>query len=92
MAKHTFIPQGVCARQIDFEIEDGKLRLPFVALSGVGENAAKALYEAAGKGEISAAEDLLAYPGISQSLIDTLDSLGALGDIPKTRQISLWDF
>ena len=25
MAKHTFIPQGVCARQIDFEIEDGKL-------------------------------------------------------------------
>ena len=25
MEKHTYIPKGVCARQIDFEIEDGKL-------------------------------------------------------------------
>ncbi|MBR1470193.1 MAG: TIGR03905 family TSCPD domain-containing protein [Lachnospiraceae bacterium] len=23
--EHTFIPSGVCARQIDFSIEDGKL-------------------------------------------------------------------
>ncbi|MCR4567760.1 MAG: TIGR03905 family TSCPD domain-containing protein [Pseudobutyrivibrio sp.] len=25
MEKHTYIPQGVCARKIEFEIEDGKL-------------------------------------------------------------------
>ena len=25
MEKYTFVPKGVCARQIDFEIEDGKL-------------------------------------------------------------------
>ena len=25
MEKFTYIPKGVCARQIDFEVEDGKL-------------------------------------------------------------------
>ena len=25
MEKYTYIPKGVCARQIDFEMEDGKL-------------------------------------------------------------------
>ena len=25
MEKYTYIPNGVCARKIDFEIEDGKL-------------------------------------------------------------------
>ena len=25
MEKYSFIPKGVCARQIDFEMEDGKL-------------------------------------------------------------------
>ncbi len=73
-----------------YEIEDGKLRLPFVALSGVGESAARALYEAARNDGITTAEDLLAFPGVTQSLIDTLDELGALGGLPKTRQISFW--
>ena len=26
MEKFSFVPKGVCAHQIDFEIEDGKLR------------------------------------------------------------------
>ncbi|MDC7280264.1 MULTISPECIES: TIGR03905 family TSCPD domain-containing protein [Pseudobutyrivibrio] len=25
MEKFTYVPKGVCARQIDFEVEDGKL-------------------------------------------------------------------
>lgn len=73
-----------------YEIEDGKLRLPFVALTGVGENAAKSLYDAAQSGSIYTAEDLLGFPGVSQSLIDTLDSIGALGNMPKTAQVSFW--
>ncbi len=73
-----------------FEIEDGKLRIPFSALKGVGENAAKALVNAVEKGSFLTAEDLLSEPGITQSLLDLLDSNGALGDIPKTRQISFF--
>ena len=73
-----------------FEKEDGKLRVPFTVLKGVGENAAKSLVAAIEKGSYLTAEDLLSEPGVSQSLLDLLDSYGALGDIPKTRQISFF--
>ena len=42
------------------------------------------------KGNYLTAEDLLSEPGVSQSLLDLLDSYGALGGIPKTRQISFF--
>ena len=71
-------------------IDDGKLRLPFVAIKGVGENAAKSVYSAAKKGEWISAEELLQEPGVSQSLIDTLDEIGALGSLPKSSQLSLF--
>lgn len=73
-----------------FDIEDGKLRVPFSALKGIGENAAKALVSAVEKGSFFTAEDLLAEPGITQSLLDLLESYGALGEIPKTRQITFF--
>ncbi|MEG2083387.1 MAG: PolC-type DNA polymerase III, partial [Oscillospiraceae bacterium] len=71
-------------------IEDGKLRLPFVALKGVGENAARALYAAAQKGSYISAEEIMREPGVTQSLIDALDDAGALGSLPRTSQMSLW--
>jgi len=73
-----------------FEIEDGKLRVPFSVLKGVGENAAKSLVSAIEKGNYLTAEDLLSEPGVNQSLLDLLESYGALGGIPKTRQISFF--
>lgn len=71
-------------------IEDGKLRLPYVAMKGVGENAANAIYAAALKGGYLSAEDMLSQPGITPSLIDALDAAGALGDLPKTSQLSFF--
>ena len=73
-----------------FEKEDGKLRVPFTVLKGVGENAARSICAAIEKGNYLTAEDLLSEPGVNQSLLDLLDSYGALGDIPKTRQISFF--
>lgn len=74
----------------EYTIENGKLRLPFVSLKGVGENAAKALYSAARKGGYLSAEEILTQPGITPSLIDTLDSIGALGNLPKTSQMTFF--
>ncbi len=71
-------------------IEDGKLRLPFVAIKGVGENAAKALYVAAQKGNWLSADELLQEPGVTSSLIETLDEIGALGGLPKSSQLSFF--
>ncbi len=73
--------------------EDGFLRPPFVAISGLGETAALDLMHAAESGRkfISSQELSAACPKVSQAHLDQLKSLGALGDMPDTNQISLFD-
>ncbi len=74
-----------------YQIEDGKIRLPFVALKGVGETAAEGLYTAAQKHRnCVSAEDLLGEPGVTASLIDAIDEVGGLEGLPKTSQISFF--
>ena len=73
-----------------FEKEKNNLRIPFSVLKGVGENAARAIYDAVAKGGFTTAEDLLAEDGVTKALLDILDSYEALGDLPKTRQISFF--
>ena len=70
--------------------ENGKMRLPFGALSGVGEKAAYSIYEAAQKGDFVSREDLILESGVSKTVIQKLGELGALSDIPETNQISMF--
>ena len=86
-----FLPVDVMkSHATKYQIENGSIRLPFIALKGVGGNAANSLYTAAHERPLNSAEDLLAFPGISASMIDMLDSIGALGDLPKSSQMSLF--
>ena len=75
-----------------YKIEDGKIRLPFGAISGIGENAAKAIAAARddGNGDFVSCDDLMERAHIGKSTVDSLREIGALGDMPESSQISFF--
>ncbi len=74
-----------------YNIEDGKIRLPYSSLKGVGESAAISLENTCmdGKTFISV-EDLQSQSGVSSAVIESLNNAGALKHLPKSNQVSLF--
>ncbi len=77
-----------------YRIENGKIRLPFLAIKGIGQNAAKAIYDAVndGNGDFLSCDDLMARAHIGSAVVQALRECGALGDLPESNQISLFGF
>ena len=74
-----------------FLIEDGKLRPPFVSISGLGESAAWDLMESReGKDFLSIEEVANACTKVSKTHIQMLKEAGAFGNLPETSQVSLF--
>ena len=74
-----------------FLVEDGKLRPPFVSISGLGESAALDIMDGReGKTFISVEDFSLACPKVSKSHIQLLKDAGAFGSLPETSQVSLF--
>ena len=72
-------------------VEDGKIRLPFSSMSGVGEAAANSLMQARESGgEFLSVEDLQTRAHVSRAVIDTLTETGALSGLPQSSQLSLF--
>ena len=82
------------SRATEYYIEDGKIRMPFAALSGVGENAAKGIV--AGREECGAefvsVDDFQVKTGASSAVVTALKEIGALEGLPETAQISFFGF
>ena len=76
---------------VKFEVSDGRLRPPFVAISGLGETVARDLVEHRNDKDFISIEDLSACcTKLSKSHIEQLKNLGVLGNLPDTSQISLF--
>ncbi|MEG1783200.1 MAG: PolC-type DNA polymerase III, partial [Oscillospiraceae bacterium] len=89
---YEFLPIKLGASKAKiYSVEDGKIRLPYLSLKGVGENAAVQLESAC---EVStqfmSVEDLQRASGASTTVIDALFNAGALGRLPRTNQVSLF--
>ena len=70
--------------------EDGKIRLPFSSLPGVGETAAQKITEAAKEGNILSIQELQQRSGVSKSVIELLEQHGAFQGLSKTNQITFF--
>ena len=74
-----------------YVVEDGKVRLPFTAIRGLGDAAAVALEQATMHGqEYISVEELQQASGVAQSVFDKLRAVGALGNLPETSQVDLF--
>ena len=75
-----------------FLVKDEKILPPFVAISGLGENAAWDLMEGRkGKTFLSMEEVAAACPKVSKTHIQMLKDAGAFGDLPETSQVTFFD-
>ncbi len=73
----------------DFIPENGKIRLPFIALNGLGATAAQNIRNAVKSG-VSTVEELKNHSGISKSLVESLRESGCISGLPETSQLTLF--
>ena len=79
------------SRGSKYVVEDGKVRLPFSSLKGLGGAAADALEKVTIHGEeYISVEELQQASGVGSSILDRLRQVGALGDLPESSQVSFF--
>ena len=75
-----------------FKIVDGKLLPPLNTIEGMGDKAAEAVEIASKNGPYLSKDDFRQRTKVSKTVIDLMDEMGLLGDLPETNQLSLFDF
>lgn len=73
-----------------FVVEDGKLRLPFMTIPGIGEAAAISLAECGKQGDYFSVEEMQQKTKVTKAVIESLREIGALKGIPESSQMSLF--
>ncbi len=81
------------SKAMDFTVtKDNLIRPPMNAVPGLGENAAKSIVEARENEMFKSQDDLLSRTKLSATLLQALQECGCLKDLPKSQQMSLFDF
>ena len=88
-----FVPIDIfSAHSRNFQIVGDKLMPSLNSIDGLGEKAADAIVEAAKDGPFLSKDDFRQRTKVSKTIIDMMDNLGLLGNLPESNQISLFDF
>lgn len=74
-----------------FQIVEGKIMPSLNSIEGLGEKAADAIVEASQNGIFLSKDDFRQRTKVSKTVIDLMDSLNLLGNLPESNQISLFD-
>ncbi len=73
-----------------YVVEDGKIRLPFSSIAGVGGTAAQSLEKSKKEGKYLSIDDLQNRSKVSKSVIENLEAAGVFKDLPKSSQLSFF--
>jgi DNA polymerase-3 subunit alpha (Gram-positive type) len=70
--------------------ENGKIRMPFNTLAGLGSSAALKIMEARQDGEFLSKIDFMERSGLSKAVMQTLEDAGVFKGMTETNQLSLF--
>ena len=85
-----FLPlQLEIADDRQFQIIDGKIMPSLSSIDGLGEKAAEAVVAAVKDGPFLSKDDFKARTKVSKTVTDKMSTLGILGDLPESNQLSL---
>lgn len=89
--KIEFLPVDIYKSEAKmFKVEDGKIRLPFSSLPGVGGAAADSLAKTGKHTEYLSIEDMQIKTKVTKAVIETLKDVGVLNNLPESSQMSLF--
>ena len=88
----SFLPPDIYRSEVkEFVIEGNSLRIPFTSIANFGEQAARDIVAERAKKRFSSVEDMmLRCPKVSKSVVAALELHGALSDMPKTEQLTIF--
>ncbi|MDE5715481.1 MAG: PolC-type DNA polymerase III [Anaeroplasmataceae bacterium] len=79
-----FLPVDIQKSSADiYEVEDGNLRIPFVAVDSLGESIAIDIVQKRNEKAFTSKKDVLKRTRLSQTLYDLFDEMHTFGDLPE---------
>ncbi len=88
-----FLPIDIfTAHSRNFQVIGDKIMPSLSSIEGMGEKAADAVMEAAKDGPFLSKDDFRERTKVSKTVVELMDKLRLLGDLPESNQISLFDF
>lgn len=89
---HSFSPIELGkSRGSKYVVEDGKIRLPFMSLKGVGAIAAESLESCTIEGQkYLSMDELRIATSVSNTVMEGLEAAGALGGLPRSNQLTFF--
>ncbi len=74
------------------QIVDGKIMPPLTSIDGMGLKAAEAVVEAVKDGPFISRDDFRNRTKVPKTVIDKMNDMGLMGDLPESNQISMFDW
>ena len=70
--------------------ENGKIRMPFSSIAGIGENAAEKIAEVKNSNDVYSVEDFQQKTQLSKTVIKILEENGVFANLSRTNQLSIF--